>query len=264
MTWFQRVALLLCVLLLLPLPAQMEAEAPLPLPECTTEAQVAARLLLPSGQGGDMAPAHPIPGCIRYISQNESKDPLFCSSYWCSVEPGTKLDLNARTNAYGRKYRYYTANMCTRAAYAMALSYLGLDITPGDMSVLMNRRDLTDPYDDVTAALGGVERIAYKSYIFDKMLENYLSDPSYSPVYVYLRKPNGIYHAVLIVGKADEEGYYLVVDPAAHELDGETVRVYRIRFDLHMRKVINSTFRREHRDSRVVDLAQWHLVSTDS
>lgn len=264
MTWFRRVALLLCVMLLLPLSARTEAEAPLPLPECTTEAQVAARLLMPVVQGEDVAPAQPLPGFIRYISQNENKDPLFCSAYWCSVEPGTKLDLNARTYANGRKYRYYTANMCTRAAYAMALSYLGLDITPGDMSVLMDSRDLTEPYDDVSAALGGVERISYKSYIFDKMLENYLTDPSYSPVYVYLRKPNGVYHAVLVVGKADEEGYYLVVDPAAHELDGATVRVYRIRFDLHMRKVVNSTFRKEHRDSRVVDLAQWHLVHGDS
>lgn len=261
MTRFRRAALLLCVMLLMPLLAR--AEAPLSLPECTTEAQVTARLLMPASQEEAMLPAQPLPGFIRYISQNENKDPLFCRAYWCSVEPGSPLDLNARENEHGRKYRYYAANMCTRAAYAMALSYLGVDVTPGDMSVLMDRRDLSEPYDNVTEALGGLERISYKTYIFDKMMENYLTDPSYSPVYLYLRKPNGVYHALLVVGKADEEGYYLVVDPAAHQLDGETVRVYRIRFDLHFRKIINSTFRSEHKDSRIIDLAQWHLIDPD-
>ena len=78
---------------------------------------------------------------------------------------------------------------------------------------------------------------------------------------MYFCKPNCVYHAVLIVGKADEENYYLVIDPATlYDKDEAIVRVYRIRFDLHYRRIINSTYRNEHRNSRVVSFCQWHRL----
>ena len=54
-----------------------------------------------------------------------------------------------------------------------------------------------------------------------------------------------------------------MVDPATHTQGEEIVRVYRLRFDVHYRRVINSTFRSEHRDSRVVSFCQWHLTGEE-
>lgn len=239
------------------------ADDPTSLPLCTTETQVLDWLLLPIEDEGVILPVEPQSGYIRYIAQTETADPLFCADYWCSVESGDNLDLNARKSAKGNIFKDYAGTMCTRASYAMALSYLGVGATPGDMSVLMQNRNLDDPYDKVTAALGGLERVILRTYTFETMLANYEADASYSPVYVYLQKPNGVYHAILIVGRADEEGYYLVVDPATHTQGEEIVRVYRLRFDVHYRRVVNSTFRNEHRDSRVVSFCQWHLTGEE-
>lgn len=237
----------------------VSAEEILPLRSMNTESCVQNWLLFPDETEGGISPVDAQAGYIRYIAQNKEKDPLFCTDYWCSVEPGDNFDLTAKKSRKGKTFRDYASTMCTRAAYAMALSYLGYSETPGDMSVMVNNRNIDDPYDSVTALLPDLERITYKSDVFERMLENYLTDSSYSPVYLYFRKPNGVYHAVLIVGKADEDGYYLVVDPALHyNKDKEIVRVYRIRFDVHYRKIINSTFRSEHRDSRVVSFCQWH------
>ncbi|MGN1018999.1 MAG: hypothetical protein ACI4O7_01390 [Aristaeellaceae bacterium] len=253
----RQLLLLALMVMLLTVPAAL-ADDPTSLPQCTTEEQVLDWLLLPIEDEGVILPVEAQAGYIRYIAQNQSKDPLFCVDYWCSVEPGDNLDLTARKSAKGNTFQDYAGTMCTRASYAMALSYLGVGATPGDMSVLLQARNLDDPYDKVTAALGGLERVIVRSYTFETMLANYESDASYSPVYVYLQKPSGVYHAILIVGRADTKGYYLVVDPATHTKDDEIVRVYRLRFDSYYQRVINSTFRAEHRNSRVVSFCQWH------
>lgn len=258
MAW-RRWLLVLLVLVCCAATAMAEdADAPTALSLCTNEAQVLDWLNMPIEDEGVIYPAEVQEGYIRYIAQNENKDPFYCRDYWCSVEEGDNLDLNAKVSAKGNTFKDYAGTMCTRAVYAMAISYLGYGTTPGDMSALLQERNIPDPYDDVTDHLEGLERITYKSHTFEKMLENYETDPSYSPVYLYMRKPNGVYHAVLIVGRADRENYYLVVDPATHFKDDEVVRVYRIRFDVHFRKIINSTYRNEHRNGQVVSFCQWH------
>lgn len=255
----KKVLLALLCLQLLTSPAL--AEEPDTLRTCTTERQVQDWLLFPYEDEGIIYPVEARAGYIRYMAQNEQKDPTFCTDYWCSVEPGENFDLTARKSKKGKTFRDHAGTMCTRAAYAMALSYLGYQDTPGSMSVMVNDRNIDDPYDAVTDLLPDLERITYKSNTFERMLENYLTDPNYSPVYMYFRKPNGVYHAVLIVGKADEENYYLVIDPATHyNKEEEIVRVYRIRFDVHYRKIINSTYRNEQRNSRVVSFCQWHKM----
>ena len=258
MPWMKTVLLALCMTLL---PVAAAAEEPASLRECTTEKSVEDWMLMPCEEEGVIYPVEAQAGYIRYIAQKEEKDPYVCTDYWCSVEPGDNFDLTARKSRKGNTFRDYAGTMCTRAVYAMALGYLGFQETPGDMSVLVNDRNIDDPYDAVTQMLPGLERITYKSNVFERMLENYLTDTSYSPVYLYLRKPNGVYHAMLIVGKADRDNYYLVVDPATHyDQDDNIVRVYRIRFDVHYRKIINSTYRSEHRGSRVVSFCQWRLT----
>lgn len=258
----RRLMLLLLALMLITLPVLSSAENISSLPEANTESCVQEWLLFPAENEGGISPVDVQEGYIRYIAQNKEKDPLFCTDYWCSVDKGDNFDLTAKKSRKGRTFRDYASTMCTRAAYAMALSYLGYSETPGDMSVMVNDRNIDDPYDAVTGLLPDLERITYKSNVFERMMDNYLTDPSYSPVYLYFRKPNGVYHAVLVVGKADEEGYYLVLDPAIHyNKKKEIVRVYRIRFDVHYRRIINSTFRSEQRDSRVVSFCQWHRTN---
>lgn len=255
----RRLIALMLLIAFVTAPCASLAETFLSLPEANTESCVQEWLLFPEETEGGISPVDVQAGYIRYIAQNKEKDPLFCTEYWCSVDKGDNFDLTAKKSRKGKTFRDYASTMCTRAAYAMALSYLGYSETPGDMSVMVNNRNIDDPYDSVTGLLPDLERITYKSDVFERMMENYLTDPSYSPVYLYFRKPNGVYHAVLIVGKADEDGYYLVVDPAVHyNKSKEIVRVYRIRFDVHYRRIINSTFRSEQRDSRVVSFCQWY------
>lgn len=242
--------LLLMVLALCLLPGCVWASS---LPECTTADEVLPWLLFP--QDGTICGVQQ--GYVRYVSQSPAKDPLFCADYWLGGEPGGELDLTLETDGTGEPYPYYCGNMCTRAVYSMALSFLGVDCTPGDMSRLLNLRDLTEPYDEVSALLG-VEQVRYGSNIFKKMYRNYTTDPAhYSPVYVYLERPTGSRHAVLVVGQ-EKNGRYLVIDPAAHLLEDKPVYVYNIRFNPAIREIINSTFRREYQGGAVVRCYQWY------
>lgn len=141
----------------------------------------------------------------------------------------------------------------------MAMSYLGFDCSPGGMSLLLGSRDLPEPYDEVTALLSGVERVSFKTNAFERMFEQYLADGSFSPVYIYLRKPNGRYHALLVVART-AEGRYLVIDPSVHLVDGEPVYVYFIRFDKTYRTITNAAFAREYKGSVLLSCHQWRLT----
>lgn len=76
------------------------------------------------------------------------------------------------------------------------------------MSLLLGSRDLPEPYDEVTALLSGVERVSFKANAFERMFEQYVADSSFSPVYIYLRKPNDRYHALLVVARTAEGRYW--------------------------------------------------------
>lgn len=244
--------LLLC---LLPLCACAES-----LPECTTPEAVMQWLLFPQpDEAGVPQPSGVTPGTVRYIGQSNVKDPLFCRDYWLGGEVGSDLDLTLEKSASGKAYTFYCGSMCTRATYAMALSFIGVDCTPGHMSRLMNLRNLDEPYDAVSRQLG-VERVKYKSNIFKKMYKNYTSDPQhYTPVFVYLEKPNGARHSLLVVGR-EESGRYLVVDCAIHTPDDEDVYVYSMSFNPAIRYVVNCTFRREYQDSKLLAFYQWKIA----
>lgn len=198
-------------------------------------------------------------GFIRLIAQHRANDPMFRKQYWLGGEEGGDFDLTLQKNRNGREYNFHAGNMCTRAAYSMALSYLGVDVTPGDMTALTGRRDLNPPYDKVSE-LFGVELIQPRSYIFDTMVENYLNDPSYSPVYVYLQLPNGQQHSLLVIGKLPEKSRYIVLDPSGIWLYGQQHRVYMMSFNKTRAEVVNSTFRVEYAGSRVLKLYQWRLL----
>lgn len=229
-------------------------EAPLTLRTATSAEEVEQFLLFP-----DDAEALPEvqTGYIRYISQLEGRDPTFRKAYWYVDGEDAMLDLTL-TQHNGYEFALHVKVMCTRAAYSMALSCLGIDMTPGEMSAVTGARNLAEPY-DMISDLVGVEQVIPSSKVFNTMVENYLSDERYSPVYLYIQKPNGSYHALLVVGIIPEKGRYLVVDSNPYYVDNEPIRVYFVSLNTMRTEIINSTFRKELVGSKVLQLYQWRL-----
>lgn len=262
----RRLTVLMLLLMLLPgvlAPAMAEspeaADAPSELRFATSVEEALPFLLLPPEDGI----AGVQPGYIRLISQHRANDPYFREEYWLGGEPDSVLDLTLQKNRYGHVYTFHAGNMCTRAAYAMALSYLGVDVTPGGMSAMTGKRDLNPPYGKISDELG-VELVQPTRHVFNTMVENYLSDPTYSPVYVYIRKPDGQDHALLIIAALPEKSRFLVLDPSGMWLHGEQHRIYMMSFNKTRVEVVNSTFRDEFAGSRVMQLYQWRLVETEA
>ena len=248
-------AIPLCIMLLLTCCCAAAEDAPLSLPECDSVEEAEAFILYPPEAGLSGVQA----GFIRLIAQHSANDPMFRDAYWLGGEAGSTLDLTLQENRYGHVYTFHAGNMCTRAAYSMALSYLGVDVTPGSMSAMTGQRDMNTPYNTISEMVG-VELVELKSYVFDTMVENYLTDPTYSPVYVYLQMPDGGNHALLIIAKLPEAGRYLVLDPSGMWANGVQHRIYMMSFNKTRQQVLNSTFRDEYAGSKVLQLYQWRLV----
>ena len=250
--------LLIWALFVLLLPAYAE-EAALPetaltLPAATSDVEVEEFLIMP----GRFTLAGVERGKIRYIAQNEERDDMFRTGYWLGGEKGSVLDLTLRER-YGNVFENHAGVMCSRAAYSMAMSYLGIDVTPGDMSAMLNTRNLEAPYDIISWMLG-VDQVDYEKNAFNQMVENYLADDSYSPIYLYLKRPDGTYHAVLVVATIPSKGRYLVVDSNPPQARGKLYRVYFISLNKMRTEVINSTFNNILKGSKVVQLYQWRLL----
>jgi len=240
------ISLLLALCCLLPLAAQ--AEEPLTLLNADTVEEVNQLVLLPQG---DELPA-PEAGKIRYISLNTT-DAAFRRSAWAN----DRYDLTTKAGGYKADMR----NMHNRAVYCMALSYLGVDVTPVMMSELAGSRDVTAPYDAVTTQLGvKLERVEPKSYVFDTMVENYLTDPSYSPVMCTFRTKAGDIYTVLIVAYIPSTGGFIICDAAAPRLDGQTLHAYKMAWHIVRRFVLSSAFYDKFYESEVIALYQWRLV----
>ena len=253
----RRLALLLLILLLPTLVLCEETAAPQRLPNAATAEAVEEFLLLPSKYSTNSVEK----GYIRYISQNSETDDAFRKRYWLGGDEGSVLDLTL-TERQGVKYAFHTGNMCSRAVYSMALSYLGIDMTPGDMSAMMHSRNLDEPYDMISWKLG-LERISSREMRFNDMFDNYVNDDSYSPVYLYFRRPNGSCHSVLVVAREPDTGRFLVVDANAQRTGGKLYRVYFISLDKSRTKIINSTFRNALVGSEVLQVYQWHLLENE-
>lgn len=247
-------------LMLLMLTASFAAaeEPPLTLRTATSAEEVQQFLLMPSEEGTPGVEA----GYIRYIAQSQHRDPSFRKEYWLGGEEGSVLDLTLKQR-YGYEFPFHAGVMCTRAVYSMALSCLGIDMTPGDMSAITGERNLSEPYDMISEIIG-VERIEHKTKVFNTMMENYLTDEHYSPVYLYIRKPSGNYHALLVVAVIPEKSRYLVVDPNPYELDKNPCPVYFVSLSPDRSKIVNSTFREQLAGSMVLQLHQWYLPDQEA
>lgn len=252
----RRIWMLFAVMLLPLLALGEDAAPPTPptLPAATSAEEVQSFLLMPEGD----TLAGVKRGYIRYIGQNAERDDMYRDGYWLGGEKGSVLDLTLRER-YGVKFAFYAGNMCSRAVYSMALSYLGIDVTPGAMSEMMNARNLYEPYDIISYKVG-VERIPAGPDAFNTMMNNYLTDDSYSPVYLYIRRPNGTNHALLVVAAIPDKGRFLVVDCNPPRSRGELYRVYFISLNKQRSEIINSTFRDSLKGSQVLQLHQWYLL----
>lgn len=253
----RRIAALLAMLLLL-IPSAYADHTPQAIREATSVEEAAQFVLLPPED--DLAEVKA--GYVRYIAQRKSRDSAFRKGYWLGGEEGSELDLTVRRRN-GIDYVFYADVMCTRAVYSMALSCLGIDMSPGAMSELVRTRNLYEPYDIITYKLG-LEHYSNKTTTFNTMVENYLSDESYSPVYLYISKPNGSLHALLIVGIIPETGRFIVVDPNPYHVDGKPVRVYFISLNKQRSEIINSSFKRELKGSTVLQVHQWRLPPSET
>ncbi len=245
--------------LLMLLPGLVLCEAPRTLPSSASVKEVEQFLLLPPKFSMNSVRR----GYIRYIAQNEERDDAFRVKYWLGGPLGSEMDLTL-TERGGVRYPYHAGVMCSRAAYSMALSYLGVDMTPGDMSAMMHSRNLDEPYDMITWKLGNLQRIKGSTHIFNEMVENYLSDPSYSPVYLYFRRPNGSCHSVLVVATIPEKSRYLVVDSNPIQSGGKLYRIYFISLSKNRTEIVNSTFRKELKGSRILQVHQWRLIEGEA
>ncbi len=241
---------ILCILMLcLMLPASVLGEDALTLITADTVPEVKQFVILPKGDGLPEVQ----PGMVRYVSLNE-QDTAFRYDFWANDHYNLTEKEDYRSNQRG---------MHTRSAYCMALSYLGIDVTPVMMSELANSRDVAAPFDQVTEALGGLERIQPVAYVFDTMVENYLNDTSYSPVVCEIRRPDGNKHTVLIVGFIPSTGGFIICDPAAPKKDGETLHTYNMCWHVRREAVLFSDFYDKFYESEVLALYQWHLVDKE-
>lgn len=261
----QTAAILLAMLLLMCIPALAEEDAapaasalPLSLRSASSVEEVEAFLLYPAEADSGVQP-----GYIRYISQHRANDPVFRTEYWLGGPEDSDLNLNRTVSVFSIPYGFHAGNMCTRAVYSMALSYLGIDMTPGAMSAALNRRDLDPPYTEISSLLG-VELVQPQAFIFNTLMENYLTDPACSPVYLYLTKPDGQEHTLLVVAKLPEPSQYLVIDPSALWLHGEPYRIHMIALNRMRTQIIHATFRDEYAGSTVLQAYQWRLVGQDA
>lgn len=228
------------------------------LPASIREAQSAeeANTLLIQSDTGERLDV--VSGQVRLIVQTR-RDDMFCADYWRSGEEKGEFDLTAKENRYGAPYAYYIGTMCTRAVYSMALSYLGVDMTPVDMSVLAQRRTLNEPYDEITALVDGLARRGLTEATFDEMMAQYLNDERYSPLYIYMKRTNGVGHALLIVGYNAERKRFVAVDPSPRGFQGDTVRTYELSFAQNRQRVMRCPYAKDLEGAKVLQVYQWYL-----
>lgn len=245
---------ILCLLLALCclLPVFACAEEPLTLLTADTEEEVNQFVLLPTDSVELPAPEA---GKIRFISLNR-KDPAFREISWRSENYNLTIKRDAKGNTYVADF----TNMHSRAVYSMALSYLGIDVTPVMISEIAGSRDVRAPFDAVTSRLDNVERVEPYSHHFDTMVHNYLTNTSYSPVFCEIRKPDGALHTVLIVGYIPSTRGFIICDPAAPKLNAEYLHSYKMAWHVMRQAVLSSAFYDEFYESEVVAVYQWRLV----
>mgnify|MGYP002469959953 CR=1 FL=1 len=153
-------------------------------------------------------------GTVRYVCQVPAYTDLFCPEYWGS-------------------YTNYANHECFTACISMALSYLGLDATPGALGdYWLSRGHYGAPFattpDDV--AFSGA---TYSKVSLAEAIARYVGgEGSYSPPIIHLNGYSANGHYVMIIGQ-DSATEYRVLDPAVKSIysmtltNGSTVHYFK-------------------------------------
>ena len=139
--------------------------------------------------GGRKIPAEK--GKIRYIAQ-DPEDSRFVKEYWLSYS----FDLRETAN-----------QKCSRAVFSMALSWMGIDCTPVDMSDMLRARELDYTYDAVCRKMGTVTRVKGD---LETLWAEYQAGRA-SPVLLHFKYGDAM-HAVLLAARDEQnpEIFYAV------------------------------------------------------
>ena len=223
------------------------AEDALSLPACSNVEETLQFIDLP----GEHSLPSPAAGRIRIVSTNPNA-PCFRQDFWANET----YDLTVKGS-----YRADCRHMTDRAAYCMALSYLGVEMTPAMMSSIAGERDVSAPYDGITASLPQVERVEVAAHTFDTMVENFLTDSSYSPVFVKVRRPDGVLHTLLVVGYIPSTGGFIICDPATPVKEGQYWHTYKMAWHVVRETVLASDFWDLFYASKVQAVYQWRLIA---
>ena len=183
-------------------------------------------------------------GRIRYMTQLTGDKECYVKDYWEYTINGTTGILSS-------------GNKCTRCALSMALSYLGLDYTPGYMSTLYGNTDIPSPLVDVPKLIPSITKV---DGTFDTLFNNYASDSGFSPVVVYFnyKHPDDgeiHQHAVLINGKNGDT--YYAVDSAAN-----VTKLVELTFNAERTAITSSSYARYADTSSIQGFSQWKLSGT--
>lgn len=153
-------------------------------------------------------------GTVRYVCQVPAYTDLFCAEYWGS-------------------YGNYANHECFTACISMALSYLGIDATPGTLGDYWRSRGhygapfATTPED---VAFSGA---TYSTTSLAEAIARYVGgEGSYSPPIIHLNGYSANGHYVMIIGQVSATEYR-VLDPAMKSIysmtltNGSTVNYFK-------------------------------------
>ncbi|MBQ8747565.1 MAG: InlB B-repeat-containing protein, partial [Clostridia bacterium] len=184
-------------------------------------------------------------GRIRYMTQLTGDRACYVPDYWTYTANGTAGTV-------------YSGNKCTRCALSMALSYLGLDYTPGYMSTLYGSAEILSPLADVPKLIPEIERV-YDD--FDTLMYNYACDANFSPVVIYFDYTHSVdstthKHAILLIGKNGDTFY--AVDSAAN-----ITKLVEVTLNADRTAIVSSSIPHYAADSVITAVCQWKRTGTD-
>ncbi len=135
-------------------------------------------------------------GRVRMVAQIP-EDPCFVKALW-------------KNKAYDLLED--SRNMCTRAVFSMAVSYLGIDCSPAGMSEITRSRELFYTYEAVAEKLGNLERV---EGTVEELFALYEAG-GHSPVCIHFTYSDSGMHALLLLARdsLNPEMYY-ALDPGA-------------------------------------------------
>ena len=153
-------------------------------------------------------------GTVRYISQVPSYTDQFCADYWGS-------------------YVGYANHECFTACISMALSYLGIDATPGALGdYWRSRGHYGTPFATTPEDVGFCGATYYKTSLAEAISRYVGGEGNYSPPIIHLDSYSANGHYVMIIGQVSATEYR-VLDPAYQTIytmtltNGSTVNYFK-------------------------------------